>query len=144
MFRNELNKIPTHRYQLTLSVAYFFYQGFLSQSQTIHGKAGGGRGPFLFPSSNSTCSRTISHLFTTVHVRWVPHISNSAASNYQNAKRWDFPLWGIIIWFIDENDGMLIVVCLTIQFWICYCILHGKLVGLNSHRLLPWYYKSID
>ena len=48
----------------------FFYQGFLPQTLTIHRTAGEGRGPPFTPlyhSTNSTRSRTLRHLFATLH-----------------------------------------------------------------------------
>ena len=74
---------------------FFFYQGFLSQTLTIHsaaGEGGEGRGgASLFLPTNSTRSRTFRHLFATLHVRWLLRIFNRIACNYQTNTQWDLP-----------------------------------------------------
>ena len=42
----------------------------------LHRTAGKERGPYLFLSTISSGSRTFRHLFTTLHVRWLPYIFN--------------------------------------------------------------------
>ena len=106
LFRNEENQIPTHCYPVTLSVVFSFYQGFLSQALKIHKKVGKERGP----------SFTIMHLFATVYLRWLPHILYCTACNYQIFIWWDLPRSRITIWLIDDDDGMLVSVCLISSF----------------------------
>ena len=80
---------------------FFFYQGFLSKTLTIHRTAGEGRGPFLFNSTTSTRSRTLRHLFATLHVRWLSRIFNRNACIYHTATQWDLTPSRITIWVID-------------------------------------------
>ena len=70
---------------------FFFYQGFLHRH----------RHHLLFHSTTSTCSRTLRHLFATLHVRWLSRIFNHNACVYQNATRSDLPPHRITIWVID-------------------------------------------
>ena len=76
-----------------------FYQGFLSQTLTIHRTAGD---HLLFHPTTSTRSRTFRHLFATLHVRWLSHIFNRTACIYQTATRWDLPPYWITILLIDD------------------------------------------
>ena len=50
-------------------VAFFFYQGFLSQTLTTHRTEGEERGPFFIPfhSTTPTHLQTFRHLFATLH-----------------------------------------------------------------------------
>ena len=76
---------------------FFFYRSLLSGTLTTHRTAGERRGPFT-------------HLFATLHVRWLSHIFHHTACIYETATRWDLPPHRITIWLID--DVMLIFVCL--------------------------------
>ena len=81
----------------------FFYQGFLSQTLTIHRTVGEETGPFLFISSTSTRSRTFRNFFlATLHVSWLLRIFNCTTCIYQIATRWDLPLYWITIWLIYD------------------------------------------
>ena len=82
---------------------FFFNQGFLSQTLTSHRTTVEGRGPsfLLFYSTTSARSRTLRHLFATMHVRWLSRIFNRNACVYQLATWWDLPPYRISIWKID-------------------------------------------
>ena len=64
-------------------------------------KQGKGEYHLLFHSTTSICSRTLRHLFATLHVRWLSRIFNRNACVYQTASRWDLPPYQITIWLID-------------------------------------------
>ena len=49
------------------------------------GQQGKGGGHLLFLSTTATRSRTLRHLFATLHVRWLSRIFNRNASVYQTA-----------------------------------------------------------
>ena len=91
------------------------------------GEAGEGRGTILFQSTTSTRSRTLRHLFATLHVRWLSHIFNRNACIYQIATRWGLPSYWITIWLID--DVILIFVYLHVELILGFVtsIWHEKL-----------------
>ena len=91
--------LKLQRHFLCQSAKFFFYQGFLSQTLTIHRTAGEERGPSFIPLYH--CSRTLRHLFATLHVRWLSRIFNRNACAYQTATWWDLPPYQINIWLID-------------------------------------------
>ena len=72
----------------------------------------------LFHSTASTRSRTLRHLFATLHVRWLSHIFNRNACVYQAITRWDLPPYRITIWLIDD-DAMF--VCLLDELILGFC-----------------------
>ena len=51
----------------------------------------------LFHSTTSTRSRTLKHLFVTLHVRWLSRIFNRSACVYQTATRCGLPPYRITI-----------------------------------------------
>ena len=81
--------------------SFFFYQGFVHRHWRFTGQQGKGRDHLLFHSTTSTRSRTLRHLFATLHVRWPSCIFNRNACVYQTATRWDLPPYQITIWVID-------------------------------------------
>ena len=123
----------------TLLLFFFFYQGFLSRQQ------GKGGDHFLFHSTTSTRSRTSTHLFATLHVRWLSHNFNRNACIYQTATRWDFTSlsnYHLIDWWCEVCFSLLTrwfdTRFLLQQSW------YGKPVDSSSHRLPPLYYKQTD
>ena len=84
--------------------SFFFYQGFLSQTLTIHRTAreGKGRNHLLFHFTTSTCSRTLRHLFATLQARWLSRIFNRNVCVYQTAATWNLRSYRITIWLIDK------------------------------------------
>ena len=56
---------------------------------------------FLFHYTTSPRSRTLRHLFATLHVRWLLRVFNRNACVYQTATRWNLPPYQITIWLID-------------------------------------------
>ena len=76
----------------------------------------------LFHSTTSTHSRTLRHLFATLHVRWLSHIFNRNACVYQTAAtRWDLPSYRIIIWLIDWWCNVCVFVCLPDELILHFC-----------------------
>ena len=80
---------------------FFFYQSFLHRHWRFTRQQGKGGDHLLFHSTTSTSSRTLRHLFATLHVRWLSRIFNRNACVYQTATRWDLPPYRITIWVID-------------------------------------------
>ena len=88
---------------LTLSGTYFLYNvgrnlEIMISRSSLEGKGGD---HLLFHSTTSTCSRTLRHLFATLHVRWLSHTFNCNVCVYQTATRWDLPPYRITILVID-------------------------------------------
>ena len=122
----------------------FFYQGFLSQTLTIHRTAGEGRGLSLIPLChfhpltnieificNFACEMTIAYFYRNACV-------------YQTANRWDLPPYRITIWVIDWWCNICLFTWWIDSRFFITAIWHEKPVDLNSHRLSPLYYKRID
>ena len=110
----------------------------------LTGQQGKGGDHSLFHSTTSIRSRTFSHLFATLHERWLSHVFNRDACIYQTATRWDLPPYWITIWLID--DVMVIFVCLLVDLILGFAtaIRHEKPVYLNLHWLSSLYYKRTD
>ena len=87
-------------YTIRISL-FFFYQGFLHRHWRFTGQRGKGWDHLLFHSATSTHSRTLRHLFATLHMRWLSRIFNRNACVYQTATRWNLPPYRITIWVID-------------------------------------------
>ena len=79
-------------------INYFFLSGFLHRHWRFTGQQGKGRDYLLFHSTTSTRSRTLRHLFATLHVRWLSRIFNHI---YQTATQWGLLPYRITIWVID-------------------------------------------
>ena len=79
----------------------FFYQGFLHRRWQFTGQQGKGGDHLLFHCTTSTRSRTLTHLFATLHVRWLSRIFNRNVCVYQTGTRWDLSNYRITIWVID-------------------------------------------
>ena len=80
---------------------FFFYQGFLHRHRRFTGQQGKGGGHLLFHSTTSTRSRTLRHLFVTLHVRWLSRIFNHNACVFPTVTRWDLPPYRIPNWVVD-------------------------------------------
>ena len=123
----------------------FFYQGFLSQTLTIHRTQQGKEGDhLLFLSTTSTRPQTLRHLFATLHVRWLSRIFNRNACVYQIATRWDLPPYRITIWLINWWCNICLFTWWIVSRFFVTAIWYGKPVDLNSHRPSPLYYKRTD
>ena len=87
-----------------LEFKFFFFsiRIFLHGHWRLTGQLGKGGDYLLFHSTTSTRSRTFSHLFATLHVRWLSRIFNRTTCIYQTATWWDLPPYGITIWLIDD------------------------------------------
>ena len=87
---------------------FVFLSGFsFTDTDDSQDSRGRERTIFLFHSTTSTRSRTLRHLFATLHVRWLSRIFNCNASVYQTATRWNsLPYW-INIWLIDWCNACL-------------------------------------
>ena len=97
---------------------FLFYQGFLHRNWRFTGQQGKGGDHLLFHSTTSTCSRTLRHLFATLHVRWLSHIFNCNICVYQTATWWDLPLYWITIWVIP--DAMFVCLLDELIKGFCY------------------------
>ena len=90
-------------YQIFYRNLIFFLSGFsfkdTDDSQNSRGREGGDHR--LFHSATSTGSRTLRHLFATLHARWLSRIFNRNACVYQTTTRWDLPSYRITVWLID-------------------------------------------
>ena len=80
---------------------FFFYHGFLHRHRRFTGQQGKGGGHLLFHSTTSTRSRTLRHLFVTLHVRWLSRIFNHNACVFQTVTWWDLPPYRIPNWVVD-------------------------------------------
>ena len=113
---------------------FFFFSTDTDHSQDTRGREG----------TTSTHSRTLRHLFPTLHARWLSRIFNHNVYFHQTATWWDLPAYGIVIRLIDWWCS----VC-SFTWWIDSRFLlqrfgQGKLLDLNCHRLSPLYYKRTD
>ena len=100
-----------------LNVSFFFYQDFLYRQWRFTGLQGKGEDHLLFHSTTSTRSRTLSHLFATLHVQWLSRIFNGNTCVYQTAIRWYLPPYRITIWVTDWWCS----VCLLDEFILGFC-----------------------
>ena len=68
--------MPLTKYKFfsVLIIENFFYQGFFSQTLTIHRTAWVGGDHLLFHSTTSCRSQTLRHLFATLHVKRLSRI----------------------------------------------------------------------
>ena len=88
---------PIHKKETFFSIRVFFHRHW-----RFAGQRGKGGNHLLFQStSTSTRSRTLKHLFATLHLRWLLRIFNRNACVYQTATRQDLPHYRITIWVID-------------------------------------------
>ena len=81
-------------------MGFFSIRVFFQRYWRLTGQQGKGGDHLLFHSTTSTRSRTLRHLFATLHVRWLWRIFNHNAFVYQTATR-DLPPYRIIISVID-------------------------------------------
>ena len=94
-------------------ISVFFYRHWRFMRRQGKG------GDYLsFRSANSTRSRTLRHLFATVHVRWLSRIFNRNACVYKTATRWDLPPYRTTIYCLID-DAMF--VCLLEEFILRFC-----------------------
>ena len=84
-----------------LEVSFFFYQGFLHRQWQFTWQQGKEGDHLLLHSTTSTHSRSLRHLFATLHVRWLSRIFNRNANVYQTTARWDLPPYRILSWVVD-------------------------------------------
>ena len=131
-------------YYFVLNQIFFFYQDFLHRHWRFTWQQGKGGGHLLFHSTTSTRSRTLRHLFATLHVRWLSRIFNCNACVYQTATRWDLPPYRITIWVIDWWCNVCLFTWWIDSRFLLQRFWHWKPVDLNSHRLSPLYYKRTD
>ena len=75
--------------------SFFFYQGFLQRHWRFTRHQGKGGDYVLFDSTTSNRSRTLRHLFATLHVRWL-HVFLIAMLSQSQSQ-----LYRITIWVID-------------------------------------------
>ena len=94
---------------------FFFLSGFSSQTLRFTGQQWKGGDHLFFHPTTSSRSRTLRHLFATLHLRWLSRIFNGNACVYQTATRWDLPPYRITIWVID--------------WWCNVCLLDELILG---------------
>ena len=111
-FRHD-NRFYWKIFNYIFSMSLFSVRVFFTDTGLFTGQQRKAEDHFLFHSTTSTRSRTLRHLFATLHVRWLPRIFNCNASVYQTASRWDLPPYRITIWVI----GLGCDVCL-LTWWI--------------------------
>ena len=97
---------------IRLATIFFSVRVFFHRHWRFTGQQEKEEDHLLFHSTTSTCSRTLRHLFATLHVRWLSHIFNRIACIYQTATRWDLPPYRITIWLIDWLIDDAMFVCL--------------------------------
>ena len=124
---------------------FFSIRVFFHRHWRFTGQPGRGGYHLLFHSTTSTCSRTLRHLFSTLHVRWLSRIFNCNACIYQTATQWDLPSYRIAIWVIDWWWNVcLFTWWIDSRFLLQRFIMGNGWIWLNSHRLSPLYYKRND
>ena len=124
---------------------FFFIRVFFHRHWRFTGQQGKGGHHLLFHSITSTRSRTLRHLFATLHVRWLSRLFNRNACVYKTVTRWDFQPYQISAWLIDWLMMQCLFVYLMNWFWVFVTVVwHGKPVDLNSYRLSHVYYKRTD
>ena len=92
--------VYTSAFLYMLGFFFVFYQVFFHRHWQFTEQQRKGGDHLLFHSTTSTRSRTLRHLFATLHVRWLSRIFNRNACVYQTATRWDLPSYRITIWLI--------------------------------------------
>ena len=98
---------------IRLATIFFSVRVFFHRDWRFTGQQEKEEDHLLFHSTTSTCSRTLRHLFATLHVRWLSRIFNRNACVYQTATRWDLPPYQITtIWLIDWLIDDAMFVCL--------------------------------
>ena len=122
----------------------FFIRVFFHRHSRFTGEQNKGGDHLLFHSYTSTCSRTLRHLFTNLHVRWLSGIFNCNDCVYQTATRWDLPPYRITIWLINWWCNICVFTWWIVSRFFITTIWHGKPVNLSTHRLLRLYYKRTD
>ena len=124
---------------------FFFIRVFFHRHWRFTEQQGKGGHHLLFHSITSTRSRTLRHLFPTLHVRWLSRLFNRNACVYKTVTRWDFQPYQISAWLIDWLMMQCLFVYLMNWFWVFVTVVwHGKPVDLNSYRLSHVYYKRTD
>ena len=123
--RFQVVKFPVGEYVcLVLAILLricFFLSGFSFTDTDVSQDSRGREGTifFFFHSTTSNFSRTFTHLFTTLLVRWLSHIFNRSACIYQTATWWDLSSYRITICLID--DVKLVFVCLLNDLILGFC-----------------------
>ena len=126
------------------SASFFFYEGFFSETLTIHRRAGEWRGPTL----NFTLSLPPTHEHWDIYLLlsvWDELFVFLITMLFFSRLLLD-EIYHIIElpfdWFID--DAMFVCLLDELILGFRYRSWHQKLVALNSHQLSPLYYKRID
>ena len=94
---------PWHSWIPSIKRSLFFLSGFsfTDTDDSLDSKGRAGNHLLFQSTSTSTRSRTLKHLFATLHLRWLLRIFNRNACVYQTATRQDLPHYRITIWVID-------------------------------------------
>ena len=101
---------------------FFFIRVFFHRHWRFTEQQGKGGHHLLFHSITSTRSRTLRHLFPTLHVRWLSRLFNRNACVYKTVTRWDFQPYQISAWLIDWliDDAMFVCVFDELILGFCY------------------------
>ena len=100
-------------YLLIFSIRAFFHRHWW-----FTGQQGKGGDHLLFHSTTSTCSRTLRHLFATLHVTWISHIFNRNACVYQT--QWNLSLYRMTISLINWWCNVCLFTWWIISRFFCY------------------------
>ena len=122
------------RFSSSVLAIFFSIKVFYHRNWRFTEQQGKGGDHFLFHSTTSTRSRTLRHLFATLHLRWLPRIFNRNACVYQTATRWDLPPYQITI-------------CLT-DWWCNFCLftwwIDSRFLLLRFDMGNRWIWTRID
>ena len=102
---------------LLINGDFFSARVFLHRHWRLTGQQGKRGDHLLFHSTTSTLSRTLRHLFSTLHVRWLSRIFNRSACVYQTATRWDLPPYRTTVWLIDWGSNVCLLDELILGFY---------------------------
>ena len=90
------------RMYTTDDLFFFSIRVFFHGHWRLTGQQGKGRDHLLLHYTTYTHAQAFRHLFALLHVRWLSHVFNRIACNYQAATWWYLPLYRITIWLIDD------------------------------------------
>ena len=125
-----------------MTFSFFSYQGFFSQTVTIHRTAQEGSWPYFIPLYQEEVHR---YLIETLNVQWWPRIFNRIVyDDYQTVTRWDLPPFWISISLIDYAkviyvcllDDLILDFCYSSQWRIQNLVQTGRYI--KSTKPPPW------
>ena len=111
---------PWHSWIPSIKRSLFFLSGFsfTDTDDSLDSKGRAGNHLLFQSTSTSTRSRTLKHLFATLHLRWLLRIFNRNACVYQTVLDGIYHIIELPFeWLID--DAMF--VCLLDELILCFC-----------------------